>query len=111
MLQTVVRNLVSNAVKFTPAHGRIVLSATPDSKGFAEITVSDSGIGMSPSILGKMFRIEEKINRKGTDGETSTGLGLILCKEFVEIHSGSVWAESEEGKGSVFHFTIPSIPL
>jgi ligand-binding sensor domain-containing protein/signal transduction histidine kinase len=109
MLQTVIRNLVSNAVKFTPEHGSIVLSAMSTSQAYTEITVRDSGIGMNPSMLEKMFRIEEKINRKGTTGEPSTGLGLILCKEFIEMHSGSIWVESEEGKGSVFHFTIPSV--
>jgi ligand-binding sensor domain-containing protein/signal transduction histidine kinase len=111
MLQTIIRNLVSNAVKFTPEKGRIVLSAMSSSNGFTEISVSDSGIGMNPSMLEKMFRIEEKINRKGTKGEPSTGLGLILCKEFVEIHSGSIRVESKEGQGSVFYFTIPSTSM
>lgn len=109
MLQVIIRNLVSNSVKFTSEGGRIIISDKNVTGDFIEISVSDTGIGMSPFFIKKIFMIEEKTNRKGTAGEQSTGLGLVLCKEFVEKHSGRIWVESEEGKGSTFYFTIPSI--
>jgi len=72
------------------------------------ISISDDGIGMSPSICDKLFSLSSKINRKGTEGELSSGLGLILCKELIEKHKGKIWAESEEDKGSTFYFTLNS---
>jgi len=111
MLQTVIRNLVSNAVKFTPRSGKISLSAKVSGNNFVEISVKDSGIGMSPAILNNLFQLNTQINRKGTDGEPSSGLGLLLCKEFIEKHGGKMWVESEEGKGSTFYFTIPGDAL
>lgn len=111
MLQVIIRNLVSNSVKFTHENGKISISAIPTPDNYIEISVSDTGIGMSQAFINKIFLIEEKTNRRGTAGEQSTGLGLILCKEFVEKHSGKIRVESEEGKGSVFYFTIPSINL
>ena len=108
LLQTVIRNLVSNAVKFTPKGGKILISASQTDEKTVEIAIKDSGIGMSPSLIDKIFRLDGQTNRKGTEGEPSTGLGLLLCKEFVEKHGGKLWAESVEGKGSTFYFTIPS---
>jgi ligand-binding sensor domain-containing protein/signal transduction histidine kinase len=107
MLQAIIRNLVSNAVKFTPRGGNIVLSAKNITSDSIEISIKDSGIGMNPSMLNKIFQLDAQSNRSGTDGESSTGLGLLLCKEFVEKHTGRIWVESEEGKGSVFYFTLP----
>lgn len=106
MLKSILRNLASNAVKFTPRGGKIMLEANPQEQGFIEICVKDSGIGMNPGIVEKLFTLNKKISRNGTEGELSTGLGLLLCKDFVEKHGGRIWAESEEGKGSIFHFTI-----
>jgi PAS domain S-box-containing protein len=107
MLQTIIRNLVSNAMKFTRRDGSITLSAKEtDGKGI-EVSIKDTGIGMNSKLLENLFRIDVNTNRKGNDGELSTGLGLILCKDFVEKHGGKLWAESEEGKGSTFYFTIP----
>lgn len=107
MLQTVIRNLLLNAVKFTPRGGKVRLSARiPDDK-IAEISVADSGIGMSHSMVDNLFRLDMQTNRRGTEGEPSTGLGLILCKDSIEKHGGRIWAESEEGKGSTFIFTVP----
>jgi len=71
------------------------------------VTIKDKGIGMNPELLNKLFTLTENINRKGTEGEPSTGLGLILCKEFVEKQGGKIWAESIEGEGSSFIFTLP----
>jgi PAS domain S-box-containing protein len=108
MLQTVMRNLISNAIKFTPKGGKVSVSAFRNDKNEVEITVADTGIGISQTMIGNLFRIDVKTNRMGTDSEPSNGLGLLLCKEFVEKHGGKIWVESEVGKGSVFHFTIPA---
>ena len=108
MLQTVIRNLVSNAVKFTAQGGKINLSAKSSGDEFVEIVVRDSGIGMNRDLRENLFRLDVQTNRKGTDGEPSTGLGLILCKEFIEKHGGKLWVESEVGSGSAFYFTLPS---
>jgi len=106
MIQTVIRNLVFNAVKFTEKGGKINVSTqTTDEE--VEISVKDTGIGMNSVIVDNLFKLDGKTNRAGTEGELSTGLGLILCKDFVEKLGGNIWAESEEGVGSVFTFTIP----
>jgi PAS domain S-box-containing protein len=107
MLETVVRNLLSNAIKFSFKGSVIEFSSSKTKNGMMLIIVKDSGIGMSPDMVSKMFKLTENINRKGTDGEPSTGLGLILCKEFVEKQGGKIWAESTEGEGSSFIFTLP----
>jgi signal transduction histidine kinase len=105
MLKTIMRNLISNSIKFTPDHGIINIRAENISDSLT-ISVSDNGIGIEPQILSKLFDISEVITTKGTDGETGTGLGLLLCKGFVEKHGGKIWAESEVGKGSEFKFTL-----
>jgi signal transduction histidine kinase len=73
-----------------------------------EISIHDTGIGMNQKIIDNLFRIDEITNRKGTEGEPSTGLGLIICKDLIEKHGGSIRVESEEGKGSVFSFVLPA---
>jgi two-component system, sensor histidine kinase and response regulator len=105
MLKTILRNLVSNSIKFTPPHGKINIK-TENNPDFITISVCDNGVGIDPQILPKLFDISEVITTKGTDGETGTGLGLLLCKGFVEKHGGKIWAESEPGKGSEFKFTL-----
>ncbi|HKK43032.1 MAG TPA: PAS domain S-box protein [Bacteroidales bacterium] len=107
MLEAVVRNLVSNALKFTPSGGKVTIEAHYNDNKEVEIVIEDTGIGVPSNIKDKLFRINEKTNRKGTAGESSTGLGLLLCKEFVEKHKGRIWVESEEDQGSRFYFTIP----
>lgn len=107
MLQTVIRNLVSNAVKFTPKGGDVAVSAILTKDNNAQISVKDTGIGMSQAMIQNLFRIDVKTNRMGTDSEPSNGLGLLLCKEFVEKNGGRIWVESEVGIGTSFHFTIP----
>ncbi len=111
LLSTVIRNLISNAIKFTPKEGQIILKAhmitTVNKQNFIEIAISDTGIGIPIKTLSKIFNIEDNITTKGTEEETGTGLGLILCKEFVEKHGGKIWVESEIGIGSTFYFTLP----
>jgi CheY-like chemotaxis protein/nitrogen-specific signal transduction histidine kinase len=106
MLKTVLRNLVSNAIKFTNSGGRININAE-ENPGNVIISVLDNGIGIPPDDLTKLFDISQVLSTKGTAKETGTGLGLLLCKEFVEKHGGKIWVESEEGKGSRFSFTLP----
>jgi signal transduction histidine kinase len=77
--------------------------------GYVVVAVKDTGVGMSENILAKLFKIDEKITRSGTADERGTGLGLILCKEFVEKHEGTIKAESIEGEGSTFSFTLPTL--
>ena len=106
MINTILRNLVSNALKFTKKGGKITIDAL-QKQGFIEISVSDTGIGISPEKISKLFKINETYSTPGTENEKGTGLGLILCKEFVQNHGGDIWAESSPGKGSAFRFTIP----
>ena len=106
MIKTVMRNLISNAIKFTQANGKISIYAFQND-GFIEISVSDNGIGMDKQSQNKLFKLETNESTFGTENEKGSGLGLILCKEFVEKHGGKIWVESESGKGSSFKFTLP----
>jgi signal transduction histidine kinase len=108
MLETVIRNLLSNAIKFTNKGGKVIISVRKAAGNKVEIIVTDTGIGMGEAMLKELFKIDSQQNRRGTDGEASAGLGLLLCKDFVEKQNGKIWAESEEGKGSSFHFTLQS---
>ncbi|NQV02207.1 MAG: ATP-binding protein, partial [Bacteroidia bacterium] len=108
MFESIVRNLVSNAIKFTPQEEKITITAKSLDGKWAEISVKDTGIGMSQKMIDALFKLDIDTSRKGTDNEPSTGLGLIICKDFVEKHGGKLWVESEEGKGSTFYFTLPS---
>jgi len=108
MLSTILRNLISNAIKFTPKNGTIEIGYRKGKENRQEIYIKDSGLGVPKENLNRIFEVSENISTKGTEGETGTGLGLILCKEFVEKHGGKIWVESETGKGSEFIFTIPA---
>ena len=108
MIGSVIRNLTSNAVKFTPKGGKISIEACQTSDNFVEVSVIDSGVGMNEDIIDNLFRLDDKTSRRGTDGEPSTGLGLIICKDFVEKNGGKIWALSKVDKGSTFKFTIPA---
>lgn len=110
ILSTILRNLLSNAVKFTPNKGTITISAIDTGK-MAEVTVSDTGIGIKQEDLGKLFQLDRNFSTKGTSGEEGNGLGLILCKEFVQSIGGSIHVESTVKLGSTFKFTIPKIPV
>ena len=113
MLLTILRNLISNAIKFTPKEGKITIKADLNSnenkQNWIQVSVKDSGIGIVKEKISQLFDISENISTKGTDGEAGTGLGLILCKEFIEKHGGKICVESEVGKGSSFMFTLPLI--
>jgi len=109
MFDALIRNLTSNALKFTVSGGKVTISASELPDKSVEVRVSDSGIGMTPELRNKLFRITEKTSRPGTSGETSTGLGLLLCKEFIDRHNGKIGVETEVGKGSTFSFNLPAI--
>lgn len=106
MLASVLRNLTTNAVKFTPVGGHISIVAESIEDQKIRIMVRDSGIGMDKQLINGLFRLDENTNRVGTEGEPSTGLGLMLCKGFVEKHHGKIWVESETNKGSSFYLTL-----
>jgi len=108
LYSAVVRNLLSNAIKFSRVGSVITLSAKVK-KQFIEIAISDTGVGITKENLTKIFNIDKNISTNGTFNEKGTGLGLILCKEFVEINRGSIWAESKLEKGSTFKFTVPLV--
>jgi signal transduction histidine kinase len=110
MVQSIFRNLLANALKFTPANGRVQLLSNVDKDGCLVFSVKDNGIGMEKEVLDNLFQINALSRRTGTDGEKSTGLGLMLCKEFVEKHGGTIWVESEPGVGSTFSFRLESVP-
>ncbi len=102
------RNLLSNSLKFTPAGGQVNVTAKLEEDNWIEVSIQDSGIGMTQEYMDNLFRIDVDTKRQGTQGEQSTGLGLLLCKEFVEMHKGRIWVESEVGIGSTFYFTVPN---
>lgn len=108
MFSTVLRNLISNAIKFTKPGGQIQVSVTENLKELT-FSVKDNGIGIPENKIDKLFRIDENFTTPGTNKEKGTGLGLILCKEFIDKHHGKIWVDSESDKGSTFYFTIPII--
>lgn len=106
MIKTVIRNLISNAIKFTYLNGKVFV----DSKlkdNYWIISIMDTGVGISDNDMSKLFNLGESVSKPGTEDERGTGLGLLLCKEFIDLHHGNIWAESELGKGSTFNFSIP----
>jgi signal transduction histidine kinase len=108
LIDTVIRNLISNAFKFTPSGGMIKVSANKYGReGLVKFEVSDTGTGIEKDDLEKIFRIDQSVSRSGTEGETGTGLGMLLCKEFVEKMNGEIWIESVLGKGTGVIFTLP----
>jgi two-component system sensor histidine kinase/response regulator len=106
MISTILRNLLSNAIKFTDKNGDIKVKLVQTNHK-VEISITDNGIGVPDYIKEKLFKINGKVLQKGTENELGSGLGLLLCKEFVSIHQGTIWVESEQGKGSTFQFTLP----
>ncbi len=108
MVYTILRNLISNAIKFTGDEGVVKISAE---KGEGEllVTISDSGIGIAREDIGKLFKMDTKHSTLGTAKEKGTGLGLILCREFVEKNGGAIWVDSMPGEGSSFYFTLKTM--
>jgi PAS domain S-box-containing protein len=106
MVNSILMNLISNAIKFTSRGGSVSVSAKTINDSTIEISVTDTGIGMTKDKLKKLFKLGEKTKSEGTDGELSTGLGLMLCKEFVEKNGGKIRVESKPGIGSKFYFTL-----
>ncbi len=113
LITTIIRNLLSNAIKFTPEGGFVEIGTIDggnnldNSNKSCTIYVKDNGVGMSKDMIDKLFRIDTSVMCLGTLGESGTGLGLILCKEFIEMHNGKIWVESEVGRGSTFYFSLP----
>jgi PAS domain S-box-containing protein len=106
MLQIIIQNLLTNAIKFTPSDGRVTISAYKTAKNEIKIIVEDNGIGIPQAMIGKLFQIDSNCKRPGTDGESSSGLGLLLCKEFVDLQKGNIEVESETGIGATFIITF-----
>jgi len=107
MINTVIRNLISNALKFTGENGYIKVTSEDSGENMVKISVIDNGIGMDQEEIPKLFKITTNFSKEGTNSETGTGLGLILSHEFIEKNDGQIWVESEKGKGSAFNFTLP----
>ena len=110
MLSTILRNLLSNALKFTPDGGNIQIIVHVSSTEVS-VSIKDSGIGMKPALIEKLFRIDSSYTQPDTKGERGTGLGLVICKEFVDKHKGRINIESEPGEGSVFQIILPNKPM
>ncbi len=108
MITIVMRNLISNAIKFTHRGGTISLFATR-SEETVTIGIKDTGIGIPSEMVGNIFKASSSHAKSGTEGEAGTGLGLIICKDFIEKNDGKIWAESSPGKGSVFCFSLPAV--
>lgn len=108
MISTVIRNLVSNAIKFTPTGGSISIF-TKDKTDTIEIIIADTGVGIEEHDIVKLFDLNPSLTTAGTEGEKGSGIGLMLCKEFVEKANGKIWAESKPGEGTLFHFTLPTM--
>jgi two-component system, sensor histidine kinase and response regulator len=106
MISTVIRNLLSNAIKFTPIHGKITISKQVRESDVV-LNIADTGVGMSAKEVHKLFKLETNSSKPGTDSEQGSGLGLVICREFIRQNNGRIWVESEEGKGSMFSFCIP----
>ncbi|MEQ8665565.1 MAG: HAMP domain-containing sensor histidine kinase [Rhodospirillales bacterium] len=107
MVLLVIRNLVANAIKFTPQDGTITVEAR-EAQDMVEVAVRDTGTGITPDIVDKLFAVDQKTTTLGTDGEIGTGLGLPLCKEMIEANGGRIWVESVPGEGTTFRFTLPA---
>jgi len=107
MIETVLRNLINNAIKFTPENGLVEITAH-QIDGHISVCVKDSGTGISDEDVRNLFQIDSTVKRKGTNNEDGSGLGLVLCKEFVHKNNGTIWVNSSLGEGSSFFFTVPA---
>lgn len=107
MFNTIVRNILTNAIKFTPKDGKINIKSHMVVKDYVDLCFTDSGIGMTQEQLNKLFKIEAFNSSPGTDGEKGTGLGLLLCKEFIVNNKGTIWVESQQNRGTQIHIRLP----
>jgi signal transduction histidine kinase len=107
MINLVVRNLLSNALKFTPNNGIVTIKCIDSQNTICTISISDNGIGISEDNIKKLFRIDEYFSTSGTAGESGTGLGLIICREFIEKNQGKLLVESRLDQGTTFSFSLP----
>ena len=105
MAKLILRNLINNAIKFTPDNGKVIVDARSQAD-HVEISVADNGVGIPEDIAGKLFSNDYHYSKLGTSKEDGSGLGLLLCREFIEENGGKIWVESEEGKGSIFKFIL-----
>jgi PAS domain S-box-containing protein len=108
MISTIIRNLISNAIKFTDYKGEITIGADKTEMEFT-FFIKDNGIGIDKKDQKELFKMTNKFTQYGTNEEKGTGLGLILCQEFIERHNGKIWIESEKGKGTTIRFSFPTI--
>jgi len=106
MISTVLRNLISNAIKFTHLNGEIIIPIVKK-EGEIIVSVDDNGVGMTQDKIDRIFQIDENYSTPGTQNEKGTGLGVIICKKFVEKHGGKIWVDSKVGIGSTFYFSLP----
>jgi len=106
MMLTVIRNLLTNAIKYTPVKGKIAIDVV-SINSMAQVTITDSGIGIAPDNIDKLFKIDQPVTTPGIDNEKGTGLGLIICQEFVKLNEGEISVKSRQGKGTTFAFTLP----
>jgi len=106
----VLTNLIGNAIKFTPPQGRVVVSAHMNGGAWAQVSIADTGPGIPPEEVRKIFDEFYQVTRPGKQKSQGVGLGLAISKKLVEMHGGKIWVESEIGKGSMFHFTLPTQP-
>lgn len=113
MLSIVIRNLLTNAVKFSHPGSAVEIKTFFDSRYGDKVVlaIADQGMGMTPEVKDKLFKIGQQASHPGTQGEQGTGLGLMLCKEFVEKHGGKIWVESALNEGSTFYVTLPLHPV
>jgi signal transduction histidine kinase len=110
ILSIIIRNLISNGIKFTQKGGSVSCKAYQED-GKTVLEVFDTGIGMSPEVLARLFKIEETFSTEGTGHELGTGLGLVICREFTETLGGTITVESNVGKGTSFYITLPSFEV
>lgn len=115
MLTTIIRNLTNNALKFTPEEGSVTIRAQPyqtdnmDDREFIQIAVVDTGIGIDQEAQEKLFKVGSQYSTKGTKNEAGTGLGLLMCKEMIEMNEGQIWLESQLGQGTTVYLTVPLV--
>jgi signal transduction histidine kinase len=110
MIRTLILNLLTNAIKFTPKHGTITIAGKLVDD-HVEVCVEDTGVGISPDILGKLFKLNHHVVMPGTENEYGTGMGLLLCDEFIKKNNGKITVFSEENKGSRFCIELPRVEM